>query len=152
MFMQNLLKLFQKVQEIGPVTLFFQNLNLGKASTNDKWHLTIPWARSGQYQCVRKKLHHNIPLSSRDGSIFTFSEFGPQHSLDWWQISFCNPMGQILSISTCLQNFNKISQKVQALFRARRFGKKWSGDSRNFNYNPSQRNILEDRKLILPQI
>ena len=28
---------------------FFQNLNLGKASTNDKWHLTTPWARSCQY-------------------------------------------------------------------------------------------------------
>ena len=32
----------------------FQNLNLGKTSTNPKCHLTIPWATSCQYQCVRK--------------------------------------------------------------------------------------------------
>ena len=31
-----------------------QNLELGKASTNDKWYLAIPLARSCQYQCVCK--------------------------------------------------------------------------------------------------
>ena len=29
----------------------FQNLNLGKTSTNPKCHLTISWATSCQYQC-----------------------------------------------------------------------------------------------------
>ena len=43
----------------------FQNLNLGKTSTNNKCHLNISWATSCQYQCVCK-IHHNIPLSSRD--------------------------------------------------------------------------------------
>ena len=33
---------------------FFQNLNLGKTSTNPKCHLTISWATSCQYQCVCK--------------------------------------------------------------------------------------------------
>ena len=102
---------------------FFQNLNLGKTSTNPKCYLTISWATSCQYQCVCKisshystqfkrwghfhffrswssakrrpmknvilqslgldfvhinvyaKVYQNIPLSSRDRAIFTFSEF-----------------------------------------------------------------------------
>ena len=32
----------------------FQNLNLGKTSTNPKCHLTISWATPCQYQCVCK--------------------------------------------------------------------------------------------------
>ena len=32
----------------------FQNLNLGKTSTNPKCHLTISWTTSCQYQCVCK--------------------------------------------------------------------------------------------------
>ena len=32
----------------------FQNLNLGKTSTNPKCHLAISWATSCQYQCVCK--------------------------------------------------------------------------------------------------
>ena len=109
---------------------FFQNLNLGKTSTNPKCHLTISWATSCQYQCVCKissqystqfkrwghfhffsiwssakprpmkndisqslrldlvninvyaEVYQNIPLSSRDNAIFTFSEFGTRQSLD----------------------------------------------------------------------
>ena len=34
----------------------FQNLNLSNASVNPKWHLTISWATSCQYQCVCKIL------------------------------------------------------------------------------------------------
>ena len=61
---------------------FFQNLNLGKTSTNFKCHLTISWATSCQYTNVYAKLHHNIPLSSRDRAIFTFLEFGARQNLD----------------------------------------------------------------------
>ena len=61
---------------------FFQNLNLGKTSTNSKCHLTISWAISCQYTNVYTKFHHNIPLSSRDRAIFTFSEFGARQNLD----------------------------------------------------------------------
>ena len=61
---------------------FFQNLNLGKTSTNPKCHLTISWATSCQYINVYAKFHYNIPLSSRDRAIFTFSEFGARQNLD----------------------------------------------------------------------
>ena len=55
MRMQTFIKIFQTVQEIGPVSLF-PNLDLGKAWTNDKWNPAIPWARSCQYQCIGKIL------------------------------------------------------------------------------------------------
>ena len=35
---------------------FFLNLDVGKASTNGKWHLTIPWTRYHQHQCVRVRI------------------------------------------------------------------------------------------------
>ena len=72
---------------------FFQNLNLGKTSTNPKCHLTISWATSCQYTNVYAKFHHNIPLSSRDSAIITFSEFGVRQSLDQWKMSFHNLLG-----------------------------------------------------------
>ena len=55
MFTQKFIKIFHLVEEIGPFSLF-QNLALGKASTDDKCHFAIPWARSCQYQCVCKIL------------------------------------------------------------------------------------------------
>ena len=55
MFMQKFIKIFHSVQEIGLFSIF-QNLNLGNASANPKWHLTISWATSCQYQCVCKIL------------------------------------------------------------------------------------------------
>ena len=123
--MQNFTKIYQSVHGIGQVSLFFQNLKLGKTSTYPKHHLTITLATSCQYQCVCK-FHHNIlhsyfqffriwssakprpiknvssqslkldlvnsnvyatvyqniPLSSRNRAIFTFSEFGTRQSLD----------------------------------------------------------------------
>ena len=53
MRMQNFISLFHSVQAVGPFSLF-QNLELGKASTDDKCHFSISWARSCQYQCVCK--------------------------------------------------------------------------------------------------
>ena len=55
MCMQNFITIFHSVQEIGPLSLF-QNLELGKASADDKCHFAIPWARSCQYQCLRNRL------------------------------------------------------------------------------------------------
>ena len=52
------------------------NLDLGTASTNDKWHLTIPWATSVH------AVHHKIPVGSRFNAIFSFSEFGARQNLD----------------------------------------------------------------------
>ena len=51
---------------------FFQNLNLGKTSTNPKCLLTISWATSCPYTNMYAKFHHNIPLSLRDRASFTF--------------------------------------------------------------------------------
>ena len=47
---QNFITIFHSVQEIGSFSLF-QNLELGKASTDEKWHLAVSWARSSQYKC-----------------------------------------------------------------------------------------------------
>ena len=80
------IKLFAKFYQNIPNGLrvkfhFFQSLNLGKTSTNSKYHLTISRAKSCQYQCVCK-FHYNIPLNSRARPIFTFSEFGARQNLD----------------------------------------------------------------------
>ena len=55
---------------------YFQNLKLGKTSTNPKCHLTISWATSCQYTNVYAKFHHNVPLSSRPFSLFQNLELG----------------------------------------------------------------------------
>ena len=80
MCMRNFITISHSVQEIAPLTLF-QNLELGKASTNEKCHFAISWARSCQYN-VYATVYQNIPLSLRDKAIFTFSEFGARQSLD----------------------------------------------------------------------
>ena len=53
--MQNFITIFHSVQEIAPLSLF-QNLELGKASTSEKCHLAISWARSSKYQCLCNSL------------------------------------------------------------------------------------------------
>ena len=55
MCMQNFITILHSVQEIAPLSLF-QNLELGKASTNEKCHFAISWARSCQCQCLRNSL------------------------------------------------------------------------------------------------
>ena len=45
MCMQKFITIFHSVQEIGPFSLF-QNLEIGKASTDEKCHFAISWARS----------------------------------------------------------------------------------------------------------
>ena len=72
MFTQKFIKIFHSVQEIGLFSLF-QNLNLGNASANPKWHLTISWATSCQYQCVCKSLSK---YSKRFKSYQHFSRTG----------------------------------------------------------------------------
>ena len=103
MFTQKFIRIFHSVQEIRPF-LLFQNLALGKASTDDKCHFEIVSLffqnlTSAKTQPISNvicqshgvhlvninvyaKFHHNIPLSSRDSAIITFSEFGAQQSLD----------------------------------------------------------------------
>ena len=50
MCMQNFITIFFTVLEIGSFSLF-QNLELGKASTDKKCQFAISWARSCPYQC-----------------------------------------------------------------------------------------------------
>ena len=79
MCMQNFITIFHSVQEIGPFSRF-QNLELGKASTDEKCHFAIGLDLVNIN--VYAKVYQNIPLSSRDRAIFTFSEFGARQSLD----------------------------------------------------------------------
>ena len=46
MCMQNFITIFFTVLEIEPFSLFFQNLELGTASTDKKCQFAISWARS----------------------------------------------------------------------------------------------------------
>ena len=87
MFMQKSINIFHSVQEIKPFSLF-QNLALGKASTDDKCHFAI---------------------------VSLFSESEPQQKLNQSQMSFDNLMGYILSISICMQNFITIFHSVQEI-------------------------------------
>ena len=64
MCMKNFITIFQSVQEIAPLSLF-QNLEHGKASTSEKCHFAISWARSCQYQCLRKSLSKYSTLFKR---------------------------------------------------------------------------------------
>ena len=53
----------------------------------------VTWLSHGLHHVninLYAKFHHNIPLSSRDRAIFTFSEFGARQSLNWWKMSFRN--------------------------------------------------------------
>ena len=87
-------KFYQKIPNGLRVNFhFFQNLNLGKTSTNPKCHLKSSWATTCQYTNVYAKFHHNIPLSSRHRAIFTFSEFGARQNLDRWKMTFHNLLG-----------------------------------------------------------
>ena len=80
MGMRNFIKIYQKVQGIGPVSLFSefeprQNLDLSQISFDSVIQHLVNIN-------VYAKFHHNILHSSRDRVIFTFSEFGARQSLD----------------------------------------------------------------------
>ena len=54
---------------------FFQNLNLGKTSTNRKWYLTISWATSCQYQSACK-ISSQYSIQFKRFSLFQNLELG----------------------------------------------------------------------------
>ena len=56
----------------------FQNLSLGIASANPKWHLTISWATSCQYHCICNNLSK---YSKRFKSYRHFSRTGRRQNL-----------------------------------------------------------------------
>ena len=80
MFTQKFIKIFHSVPEIEPFSLF-QNLELGKASTDENVILQSVGLDLVNIN-IYAKVYLNIPLSSRDRAIFTFSEFGARQSLD----------------------------------------------------------------------
>ena len=65
----------------------FQNLNLGKTSTNPKCHLTISWATSCQYQCVCK-------ISSQYST--QFKEIAPLSFFRIWSSAKHRPMKNVI--------------------------------------------------------
>ena len=93
MFTQKSIKIFHSVQEIRPFALF-QNLALGKASTDNKCHFAI---------------------------VSLLSEFEPRQKHNQSQMSFDYLMGYILSISMCMQNFITIFHSVQEIGPFSRF-------------------------------
>ena len=110
MFTQKFIKIFHSVQEIGSFS-FFQNLELGKASTDEKFNsqsLGLDLVNINVYT----KVYQNIPLSSRDRATFTYSVFEPRQCLGQSQMTFHKLLGYILSISMHMQNFIKIFQTV----------------------------------------
>ena len=121
MYMQNFITIFHSVQELGPFSLS-QNLELGKASTDYKCHFAISWASLVNIN-VYAKVYQNIPLSSRDRAIFTFSEFEPRQRLGQSQMTFDNPLGYILSISMRMQNLSKYSKRFKSYRHFSRTGR-----------------------------
>ena len=96
MCMQNFITIFHSVQEIRPLSLF-QNLALGKASTDDKCHFAIPWARFCQYQCVCKILSK---YSSQ------FKRYVYFHFFRIWRSAKPRPMINVISQSLGLDVVN----------------------------------------------
>ena len=70
MCMQIFIKVFNMVQEVGPA--FSDDLDFDKASTDDKWHLAIPWARFCQYQCVCNILSKYYTRFKSKGQLYLF--------------------------------------------------------------------------------
>ena len=75
----------------------FQNLNLGKTSTNPKCHLTISWATSCQYQCLCK-------ISSQCST--QFKRYGHFHFFRILSSAKPRPMKNIISQSLGLHLVN----------------------------------------------
>ena len=94
--LQNFSTIFFTVLEIEPFS-HFQNLELGKASTDKKCQFAISWARSCQYQCLRKKFSKyftQFKKASTDDKchfaiVLLFSEFEPRQKLNQQQNDLC---------------------------------------------------------------
>ena len=80
MCMQNVITIFHSVQEKRPFSLF-QNLELGKPRPM-KNVISQSLGLDLDNINVYVEVYQNIPLSSIDKAIFSFSEFGPRQSLD----------------------------------------------------------------------
>ena len=140
MSMQNFIKIYQKVQGIGPVLLYSefeprQNLDLSQISFDNLigYILSISMCMQNFITIIvtvleigpfllfqnlniklSAKFYQNIPNGLRVNFHF-FSEFEPnRQNLDQSQMSFDNLMGYILSIYQCVC---KISSKYSIQFK-----------------------------------
>ena len=111
MCIQNFITIFHSVQEIGPFSLF-QNLEQAAMPRPMKNVISLSLGLDLVNINVYAKVYQNIPLSSRDKAIFTFSEFVSRHRLGQSQMTFDNLLGYILSISMRMQNFIRIFYSV----------------------------------------
>ena len=93
----------------------FQNLNLGKTSTNPKCHLTTSWATSCQYQCVCKILSQYS---------IQFKRWGHFHFFRIWSSAKPRPIKNdiLQSLGLDLVNINvfaKVDQNIPLSLRDR---------------------------------
>ena len=124
--MQNFINIYQKVQEIGPVSLFSefeprQNLDRSQMSFDNLIG----------YINVYAKFHHNILHSSRDRAIFTFSEFGARQSLDRQKNLSSQSLGlDLVNINVYAIVYQSIpfSSRDRAIFTFSEFGTRQSLD------------------------
>ena len=110
MCMQNFITIFFTVLEIGPFSLFFRIWSSAKPQpikTVISQSLGLDLVNTNVYA----KVYQNIPLSSSDRAIFTFSEFEPRQCLGQSQMTFDSRLDYILSICVC-KNFIKTLQIV----------------------------------------
>ena len=124
-------KFYQNIPNGLRVNFHFQNLNLGKTSTNPKCHLTISWATSCQCTNVYATFHHNIPLSSRDRAIFTFLEFGARQKPRPMKIDISQTLGLDLDNINVYAEFYQnipLSSRDKAIFTFSEFGARQSLD------------------------
>ena len=130
MCMQNFITIFHSVQEIAPLSLL-QNLELGKASTNEKCHIAISWARSCHINFYAT-VYPNIPLSLRDRAIFTFSEFGARQSLDKCHIAISWARSCHINFYATVYPNIPLSLRDRAIFTFSEFGARQSLDKCHF--------------------
>ena len=112
--MQNFITIFFTIVEIGPFSLF-QNSELGKAST-DKNVSSESLGLNLDNINVYVKAYQNIPLSSRDRAIFTFSEFDTQQSLDQCKCHFAVLWARSFQHEIVCKILSKYSKRFKSYF------------------------------------
>ena len=115
MCMQTFITIFPSIQEIGQLILFFRIWSSAKPRPMKNvisQSLGLDLVNINVYA----KVCQNIPLSSRDRAIFTFSEFEPLQRLSQSQLTFDNVLGYILAISMRMQNLlSKYSKRFRVI-------------------------------------
>ena len=86
----------------------FEKLNLGKTSTNPKYHLNISWVKSCQYQCVYK-------ISSQYST--QFNRYVHFHFFRIWSSANPRPVKNVISQSLGLDlvNINVYAKVYQSI-------------------------------------